>query len=310
MSSNEILPEHGKGKQARVCPYLGLVEDSQTTLSFPSGSNLCYHAKPVASPNLEYQRLVCLKGRRHTLCPVFTRSEIAPLPPDISGGPANTMLLGMPIEKRVLLPILLGFVVLVLGLTGLMWMISNQAGRNPGSPLPTSTVLPLVSGTISVTAIPLTPNGEPSGVANMDTPVSVSSGTLTPQFPTMIGITPIPTQTKVLCGSPATWVVYIVRPGDSLYHLSLVYGVTIAELQRANCLGTSSVLHTGQLLYVPRTAPLAPSATIPYVVFPTSTLTNTQELIPPTDTATAPPVETATEIPIATEVPTDTPASP
>ncbi|MGD0751806.1 MAG: LysM peptidoglycan-binding domain-containing protein [Anaerolineales bacterium] len=126
----------------------------------------------------------------------------------------------------------------------------------------------------------------------------------------MIDITPIPTQTKTSCGSPNTWVVYIVRPGDSLYHLSLVYGVTVADLQRANCLGTSSILHTGQLLYVPPTAPLAPSPTIPYVVIPTYTPTNTQVLIPPTDTATAPPVETATEIPIPTEVPIDTPTSP
>ena len=290
--------------------YLGLAEDSQTTLSFPSGSNLCYHAKPLASPNLEYQRLVCLKGRRHTLCPVFIRSEIGPLPPDINGSPANTSFLGMPIEKRVLLPLLIGFVVLVLGLTGLMWFISTQAGRNPGSPIPTSTLLPLATGTLPITAIPIIPNFEPSGTANMDTPVSLSSETITPQFPTMIGITPIPTQTKALCGSPATWVVYIVRPGDSLYRLSLVYGVTVAELQRANCLGTSSILHTGQLLYVPPTAPLAPSPTMPYVVIPTSTPTNTQEFIPPTETATTAPVETATEIPTATEAPTDTPASP
>jgi LysM repeat protein len=310
MSSNESLPESGKGKRARVCHYLGLLEDSQATLSFLSGSNLCYHAKPLASPNLEYQRLVCLKGRRHTLCPVFLRSEIGPLPPDISGGPATTLFLGMSIEKRVLLPILLGFVVLVLGLTVLMWLISNQAGRTPGSPIPTSTLLSLVTGTNPVTAIPTIPNGDPSVTANVDMPVTAYSGTITPQFPTLNGITLIPTQTKALCGSPATWIVYIVRPGDSLYHLSLVYGVTVAELQRANCLGTSSILHTGQLLYVPPIAPLAPSPTIPYVVIPTSTLTNTQEFIQPTETATAALVETVTEIPTATEVPTDTPASP
>jgi hypothetical protein len=100
MSNDEILHENGKEKHARVCPYLGLVTDSQTTLSFPSDSNLCYHAKPLASPNLEYQRLVCLKGRRHTLCPVFTRSEIAPLPPDIIGSPANILFLGKPIKKK------------------------------------------------------------------------------------------------------------------------------------------------------------------------------------------------------------------
>ena len=310
MSSNERLPESGKGKQARVCHYLGLIEDSQTTLSFPSASNLCHHAKPLASPNLEYQRLVCLKGRRHTLCPVFIRSEIGPLPPDINGGQANTWLSGMPIEKRFLLPFLLGFVVLVSGLTGLMWLISIQTGRNPGSPIPTATLLPLASVTITVTAIPIIPNLDPAVTTIVDMPVTAYSGTITPLFPTLIGITSTPTQTKVLCGSPATWVVYIVRAGDSFYHLSLVYGVTVAGLQRANCLGTASILHTGQLLNVPPTAPLASSPTIPYMVIPTSTWTNTLEFIPPSETATAAPVETATEIPIATEVPIVTPASP
>jgi len=310
MSSNEILPEHGKGKQVRACPYLGVIEDSQTTLSFPSGSNFCHHAKPLASPNLEYQRLVCLKGRRHTLCPVFTRSEIAPLPPDISGSQANPLLLGMPIEKRVVLPILLGCVVLILGIIGSLCLLNNQGGRNPGKPVPTSSVLPLAPATISITDIPITPNVEPSGMPNTDTPVGISGGTLTPQLPPMIGITTIPTQTKASCGSPNTWVDYIVRPGDSLYHLSLVYSVTVAELQRANCLGTSSLLHTGQLLHVPSTATLASSPTLPVVVIPTYTPTNTPVLIPPSDTATAPPVETATEIPSPTDVPTDTPTSP
>ncbi|MGD0878470.1 MAG: LysM peptidoglycan-binding domain-containing protein [Anaerolineales bacterium] len=263
MSANESQPESGIAKQARVCHYLGLLEDSKTTLSFPSSSNLCYHAKPLASPNMEYQRLVCLKGRRHTLCPVFLRSEIGSLPPDISDGPATMLLLGMPVEKRVLLPLWLGFVVLVLGLTGLMWLISNQTGRTPGSPIPTSTWLPFASETIPVTAIPIFPNIDPSVTANVDDPVSAYIGTITPQLPTLFSITPIPTQTKILCGSPDTWVVYIVRPGDSLYHLSLVFAITIAELQRANCLGTSSILHTGQLLHVPSTAPLAPSPTIP-----------------------------------------------
>ena len=161
-----------------------------------------------------------------------------------------------------------------------------------------------------MTAIPIIPNLDPAVTTIVDMPVTAYSGTITPLFPTLIGITSTPTQTKVLCGSPATWVVYIVRAGDSFYHLSLVYGVTVAGLQRANCLGTASILHTGQLLNVPPTAPLASSPTIPYMVIPTSTWTNTLEFIPPSETATAAPVETATEIPIATEVPIVTPASP
>src|ERR1035437_1932483 len=121
MTSNNASPELPKEKLTKVCPYLGLLQDSQTALSFPSGSNLCYHANPIASPSMEYQRLVCLNGRRHTLCPVFTRSELAPLPPEGSGGSANILLLVKPARKRLLLPILLGVVVLILAGIGFWW---------------------------------------------------------------------------------------------------------------------------------------------------------------------------------------------
>jgi LysM repeat protein len=67
----------------------------------------------------------------------------------------------------------------------------------------------------------------------------------------VIYVPPMPTQTPLPCGAPHSWIVYTVRPGDTLYRLSIAYGITVAELQRANCLGSSTLLHTGQLLYVP-----------------------------------------------------------
>jgi LysM domain len=322
MTSDNASPEQPKEKLTKVCPYLGLLQDSQTALSFPSGSNLCYHAKPMASPSMEYQRLVCLNGRRHTLCPVFTRSELAPLPPEVIGSSANIMFLGKPVRKRLLLPILIGIVVLILAGIGLWWFLNNHASRNPvlpgiaASATPTASTLPLTTEPFSVTVIPITPNIDLTATPFTDTPFDSVNATGTAQAlltPSLAGITPLPIHTLAECGSPNTWVVYIVRPGDTLSGLSLRYRVTVAELQRANCLGSSSVLHTGQLLYVPPTAPVYPTPTQPILLLPTFTPSDTQIIIPPTDTATPPPVDTATEIPTvvtATEVPTDTSVSP
>jgi len=132
-------------------------------------------------------------------------------------------------------------------------------------------------------------------VPDTDTPVATPSESETPlpsQTSTTIGLTPLPFHTQVSpCGSPNTWVVYIVQPGDSLYHVSQIYGVTVAELQRANCLGSSTTLHTGQLLYVPPWAPIAPTPTTIIVVLPTTL---------PTDIPTAKP----THKPTATTAPT------
>jgi LysM repeat protein len=204
---------------------------------------------------------------------------------------------------------LLGCIVLILVVIGLLWFLNGHGGSNaalsskPGNSTPTSNELLLEPATLSTTNIPITPNVDIS----TDTPVAILSETETPLpslTPTAFGNTPILIHTQVPCGSPNSWVVYIVRPGDSLYRLSQVYGVTIAALQQANCLGTTTTLHTGQLLYVPRTVVIVPSATLPIIVMPTFTPSDTPVIIPPSDTPTEPPIDTATQVSIATNVPT------
>ena len=315
MNSNDTLPENVKEKQGKGCPYLGLQDDSQTSLLFPSTFNVCHHAQPLGSPNLEYQRAFCLKGRQHTSCPVFTSSELASLPPEI-GGPTKKLFFGRPVEKRVFLLIMLGCVVLILAVLGGLWWFNGFHGSNGTSPTgsgsltPALSAIPLAADTFSVTNIPITPNIALSAIPNTVTPFATTVVTLMPQTPAVVGVSPVPSQTQAACGAPRTWVEYIVQPGDSLYHLGQSYGVTVAELQRANCLGISTVLHSGQILRVPPGAPLIPSATVPGVVIPTASQTKT--LIPslPSATPTEPSISTATEIPSATDVPTDTPVSP
>jgi len=108
----------------------------------------------------------------------------------------------------------------------------------------------------------------------------------------IIYLPPVPTHTPIPCGRPSNWVVYIVQHGDTLYRLGHTYGVTVAELQKANCI-TDSLIHIGQSLYLPPWGPLFPSSTcLPYDTFDqtleTSTLedTPTTEIIPDTSTPT------------------------
>ena len=118
------------------------------------------------------------------------------------------------------------------------------------------------------------------------------------------------------CGPPIGWAVYIVQPGDTLYSLSLRFGVGIDAIRRANCLG-DYVIYVGQALYLP---PLPPTP-IPTPV-PTSTPVPTLTPTPPfTPTLTQTPVPsftptyvppaspTATAMPTSTSAPTAT-ASP
>ena len=60
------------------------------------------------------------------------------------------------------------------------------------------------------------------------------SGIYVPPPPTL------PARTRVSCGAPSGWVIYYVQMGDTLYRLSVAYGITVADLQRANCMGGST----------------------------------------------------------------------
>lgn len=95
-------------------------------------------------------------------------------------------------------------------------------------------------------------------------------------------VPPVPTVTVVPCGPPLGYVKrYIVQAGDSLYRIALSYGITYQQLQRANCMGTSTTIYTGQVLWVPNITPRTPTPGITNVPdFPTDTPTNTPNSYP------------------------------
>jgi LysM repeat protein len=90
-------------------------------------------------------------------------------------------------------------------------------------------------------------------------------------------VPPVPTVTVVPCGPPAGYVKrYVVQPGDNLYRIALSYGITYQQLQRANCMGSSTTIYVGQLLWVPNIPTRTPVPGVTVVPeFPTATASNT-----------------------------------
>lgn len=121
-------------------------------------------------------------------------------------------------------------------------------------------------------------------------------------------VPPVPTVTVIPCGPPFGWVRnHIVQQGDTLFRIALSYNITYPQLQRANCMGSSTTIYTGQRLWVPNVptrTPVPGVTTIPD--FPTASETS----LPPT--TTVPPTDIPTEPPTATFVPTspETPITP
>lgn len=94
-----------------------------------------------------------------------------------------------------------------------------------------------------------------------NTPTSTATSTPTPTpTPTPTSThtpTPSPTATITPCVPNTSWIIYIVQPGDTLYQISTWYfdlGITVLELQKANCKETTAIRY-GERLYVPRTPP-------------------------------------------------------
>lgn len=65
-------------------------------------------------------------------------------------------------------------------------------------------------------------------------------------------VPPVPTVTVIPCGPPSTWVrAYTVQRGDTLFRIALSYNITYTQLQRGNCMGSSTTIYPGQRLWVP-----------------------------------------------------------
>jgi LysM repeat protein len=112
------------------------------------------------------------------------------------------------------------------------------------SPKPTTTPKP----TSSATATP-----KPTA-----TPTASPKPTTTPK-PT---VTPSPTPKPTASAS----VSYKVVAGDTLGSIATKFGVTVARIQAANGLGTSTVIKVGQILQIPTTATSSPAVTTSPVV--------------------------------------------
>ncbi|MBI3158821.1 MAG: LysM peptidoglycan-binding domain-containing protein [Chloroflexi bacterium] len=156
------------------------------------------------------------------------------------------------------------------------WLESN--------PEATLVVVPLTSTSEPATPTPVTP----TDTVEPGQPSSTAAPTDTPR----IEPSPTPSATDVNCGPPDGWVLYTVKSGETLFRLAEAFQTTVELLQRANCLGTSTVIIAGQSLFVPNVATITPSPTPSATVTPTRTPTKTAT--PVTPTKTVGPTKTAT----------------
>ncbi|MEW6716699.1 MAG: LysM domain-containing protein [Chloroflexota bacterium] len=119
------------------------------------------------------------------------------------------------------------------------------------------------------------------------------------------------TSSPITCGPPPGWILYTVQPNDNLFRLGLAYGVTVPQLQFANCLGNSTLIRAGERIWVPNvpTRTLQPSLTYTPTRTPTPGTATSTRTSTPTSTATTTGTATRTNTPSPSATSTPTPTS-
>jgi len=295
-SPNGNLPEAPKDLR-RICPFLGLIDDPETSLAYPAEMNYCHCALPPGVPRFDYQSERCLSAS-FAACSVYIARDKGPLPPEIRLYPGGKRIqIQTTWLLRVMGAILLAALIFFIGWFGVAGLSRSFSENNLAK---------------TRTGLPVLPTTGPFAPAATRTLPHFPSPTLqpsptetpTPTPPVLIYTSnPLPPQTS--CGRPSSWVAYTVQPTDTLYRLSLAFGVTVGQLQSANCMGNSTILHVGRTLYVP---PWAMNPILP-TLEPTWPLLTEIPTETPVGNPTETPVPTSTEIPteVPTEVPTETP---
>jgi len=306
---------------------------------------MCHRSGSPMPTSIAYQARYCMAAE-HVTCPIFqqqagaalaaaagTAAEtsfslpVSPAPSRpraevVKPASATALPAEQPAEPRqrrrareFLLPLMAVAGVTAIIIAVLLILPPNQyfAAAPPyaitGTPTPRASSVAFFNGssTGSNSLITVTPSKSPSPPPTSTRALTKTAGPKTATYT----LTATSTATNIppaatACGSPAGWVQYTVRSGDTLSGLSRIFGISITQLQIANCMGNSTFLYVGQVIWTPWIPPTQ------VVISPTISPTDTTPSVVPSDTDTPEPsatVPTNTIEPSAT-VPTDIPTPP
>jgi len=313
------------------CPFFGLDDDPETASTFPSDRNRCYRLSKSRAISLDHQSSYCLSAN-YPACPIYQMQEPKPLaftnlspPSSILANPffwpiivmilAFLSMIGLFLYARSIWGNNLNFNLFAQELSKYTQIQLLDAPKRSGLPTITRFVPPPTftpTETLSPTA---TATDTPAPTVLAETITFTPSLTKRPIVDTQTAPTSTPYPSATVCaGPPYGWSRYTVRYGDTLNSIAIAQGVSMAQLQAANCLGNSIYIYVGQTLYVPYAATrvFIPTSTHTSIPSPTKTRrpTSTKTSIPPaTHTITVPPSDTPVPPPSDTPVPppSDTP---
>jgi hypothetical protein len=281
---------------SKFCPYLGLKDDPNTALGFPSEGNFCHHVSPSIPVRRDHQQNYCLSTSYHA-CPVIVQPE--------KEAAFHVQDMALTRRRQITLLKYAGAFLLLIVMVGAI----SEVGK--------SLIRAITEPGYSTTNETQDPAAVPAAVSSPSNLMIFANPeiTRTPFMPvTTREEAPTPSPPLSGCNVPNNWVQYIIKPTDSLFRLSLVFGISISELQVGNCLGERSILQPGEMIYVPVPPTITP--TDPLMPSPTALPQRPYQPTRPTQTPrpTSPPEPVAkpsnTQVPTLEPTPTLSPPPP
>ena len=256
-----------------VCPYLGVMDDPETSFANPSFGNFCYRANPVQSVSLLHQEHFCLSSQ-HTSCKVFTSQQPIPLSDEMAGGDMPTQSIFSSIYLRA--AFVLGAVLIVIAALFL--------ALGPGKPMIAAMLEPVLTATI-LPVVYLSPSATPTlqpTLTATQTPVAPTATqppSPTPtNTPTMIAGLPTPGPIfGTAFGPDKQFVLYQIQEGESISNIARTYGTTLEVIRLVNQVIEGASIQPGTVLVIIRDLTDISQAT-PFYTFQVQTDTSVKAL--------------------------------
>lgn len=215
--------------RGKLCPFLGLDDDRETALSYPSVHNYCYHLKSASSVDLIQQRQFCLSNKYNT-CPIYSNENVVKAPE--GWGRKNNLSL-KPKPWMIWALVFFAFVVIVL-ISYLLGLFKKPPAANPilNSPSPTTSVVEANS-----TSLP-----------TLTLAVITAEPTIT-EVPTQ-AIEIVPHMLETPFRNSPRLLVHQVKEGEGFIMLAEKYQTSVDAIKAINYAITDSLLYN-QILVIP-----------------------------------------------------------